>query len=145
MQDKVLLGEDSEHAEFYAEKMAKNIKCSGAGKHAYIYIWNKQSLIWEETEDGICETNITKFLKKEIEARIEVLTQENNNVDLLKSMVKQRKKIIQVPYASKVWKYSKALLVDKNFRSLMNREEHTLPILDSKIVDLKTGGIRQNT
>lgn len=145
MQDKILLGEDSEHGEFYAEKMKKYIKCSGSGKHAYIYVWNKKSLIWEESEDGICETKITKFLKQEIESRIEVLTQENNNADLLKAMTKQRKKIIQVPYAAKVWKYAKSLLVDKDFRALLNREEHTLPIQDGKIVDLKTGGIRDRT
>lgn len=142
MEDKILLGQNSEQAEYYAKLMKKNIKCTSSGNRAYIHCWNKKKLIWEESEDGICEINITRFLKKEIDARIAVLQDENNNADLIKSMIKQRKKLINVTYAPSVWKHAKGLLVDTQFVLKLDKIKHLLPIADGKVVDLKTGEVR---
>jgi len=130
----ILRGTDTEQGDYFAKKHKKNIKV-GSTDEKYGFVWNKKMLLWQEYSDDECAHMVTDFFRKKFNKQM-----EEDKQDL--TLDKLRRKVTSYKYSATVWKSSKAKIIDKDFRGKLNKNPDLLPIMNGKLINLKTGEIR---
>jgi P4 family phage/plasmid primase-like protien len=120
----------------------------GAYKYSkkYLYGFNIKSvpdMLWTVIEKDYIITRMQHFLKQTMKHYI---NEDLGNMDQLKELIKKTKKVSKVTSLDSVYRIYSTLITDDEFYEKLNRSaSHLLPIKGCKVINLKTGKIRDRS
>ena len=106
------------------------------------YYFNESLNLWEEKTKRDFGRLVSDFLDDHICHTIKELVSDKKKADKYYELNQILKKVRTVKHCDDVFKFAAPLLIDKDFKSKLNKIPNLLPISKGRVIDLKTLEIR---
>ena len=117
----------------------------------YIYCWDEKISLWKNVDDDYVILQISNILSDYVQVQLDSIDLQLSNIeenkkDQLQTLKLKTQKILkntrERPSCCHIYKFAKVEFINEDFLTCLNSEQYLLPIKGGKIVDLKTGSIR---
>lgn len=150
---KNLFREDMGHAEICFQYMKDRVKITSVEKNkGGGYVWDDTKKLWVARKEAEIRNMIPTILDKVVAAHIKEETdklvketslhKKKDHASTNEALGAVLKKVLRTSHANNVFEQLKTKLYVKGFSTKINREQDFLPIKGGKLINLRTGEVR---